>query len=130
MDIAPTILEIMGFKKLSSFQGRNLFSIKDGEEKTILEETYKPEAGRNKFALLKFPWHLIITPEKREYELFDLRKDPEEKENIYKKNSLSQEVISLKQKLDSLALEILKGKQEFKIDNKTAEMLRALGYVK
>jgi len=130
MDIAPTIFEILGFKRLSSFQGRNLFSIKDGEEKTILEETYKPEAGRNKFALLKFPWHLIITPEKREYELFDLRKDPEEKENIYKKNSLSQEVISLKQKLDSLALEILKGKQEFKIDNKTAEMLKALGYVK
>jgi len=129
LDIAPTIMEIMDLNKLSSFQGRSLFSLKK-EELTILEETYKPEAGRDKFALLKFPWHLIITPEKKQYELFNLKDDPEEKKNIYQKNNLPQEVAKLKQKLDSLALQILKGKEEIKIDKKSEEMLRALGYIK
>jgi len=130
LDIAPTIMEIMNFEKLSSFQGRNILFLKDDEELVILEETYTPEAGRDKFALLKFPWHLIITPEKRQYELFNLRDDPEEKKNIYQKDKLPQEAAALKQKLDSLALEILKGKVEVKIDEKSKEILRALGYIK
>lgn len=129
LDIAPTIMGIMGFKQLPSFRGRNLLSLKE-EEITIFEETYKPEAFKDVFALLKFPWHIILTPEKRKYELFDLQKDPEEKENIYQKNGLPQEVVSLKQRLDSFALAILKKKKEIKIDDKTKEMLKALGYIK
>jgi len=129
LDIAPTITEIMGFKKLPSFQGRNLLSLKE-EELTVFEETYKPEAFMDKFAFLKFPWHIILTPEKRKYELYDLRKDPEEKENIYQKNSLPQEVVSLKQKLDSYALEILSRKEKIKIDDETKKMLKALGYIR
>lgn len=129
LDIAPTILKIMGFRKLSSFKGRNLLSLKK-EEITIFEETYKPEAARDKFALHKFPWHLILTPETREYELFDLRKDPDEQDNIYQKNNLPKEVTSLKRKLDSMVLEIMMESREFKVDKQTEDMLRDLGYIK
>jgi len=129
LDIAPTIMRIIGSKNLPSFQGRNLLSL-DDEEIAILEETYKPEAALDKFALLKFPWHLILTPAQRKYELYDLREDPDEKENIYQDIHLPQEVLGLKKKLDSLALEILKGKKEIKIDDDVKEILKALGYIK
>jgi len=129
LDIAPSIMEIMDFDQLPSFQGRNLFSLKD-KEVTIFQETYKPEAFMDVFALLKFPWHLILTPEQREYELYNLREDPAEKENIYQDIHLPPEVLSLKQRLDSFALEILRTKKEIKIDDKTKEMLRGLGYIK
>ena len=129
LDIAPTIMGIMGFKRLPSFQGRNLLFL-DDEEIEILEETYKPEAFLDKFALLKFPWHLILTPAKRKYELYDLSEDPDEKENIYQDIRLPPEVLGLKKKLDSLVLGILKGKKEIKIDDDAKEILRALGYIK
>jgi len=130
LDMAPTVMDLMGFKKLSFYEGRSLLSPKIKEVVTILQETYKPEAHKDKFALLKFPWHLILTPETKEYELFNLRADPFEKENIYQKNHLPQEVISLKKNLDSASIEIIKGKKEIKTDKKFEEMLRALGYIK
>lgn len=129
LDIAPTIMEIMGFKKLPSFQGRNILSL-NNEEITIFEETYQPEAYTDKFAFLKFPWHLILTPKERKYELYDLSEDPDERENIYQDIHLPPEVLSLKKNLDSLALSILKGKKDIKIDDRTKEMLKALGYIK
>jgi membrane-anchored protein YejM (alkaline phosphatase superfamily) len=129
LDLAPTIMEIMNFKQLPSFQGRNLLSPKK-DEVTIFQETYKPEAFMDVFALLKFPWHLILTPQKRKYELYDLREDPEEKENIYQDIHLPHEVIDLRKKLDASAQAILKSKKEIKIDDKSKEMLRALGYIR
>jgi arylsulfatase A-like enzyme len=132
LDIAPTIMEMMGFKNLRSFQGRNLFTLKEGEEITILEETYKPEAVRERLALIRYPWHLIFTPEIAQYELFDLREDPDEKTNIYQESNLLPEVQNLKQELDSRSRKILKDKQEAKItiDQKSKEMLKALGYIR
>ena len=129
LDIAPTIMEIMGFKKLLSFQGRNILSL-NNEEITIFEETYQPEAYTDKFAFLKFPWHLILTPKERKYELYDLSEDPDERKNIYQDIHLPPEVLNLKKNLDSLAISILKGKKDIKIDDRTKEMLKALGYIK
>lgn len=130
LDVAPTIMATMGLKRLSHFQGRNLLLL--GEEKrfAVYQETYMPEAVRDRFALLQFPWHLIFTPEEKTYELFDLKTDPDEKGNIFSGEPLSQEVAKLKKELDSFAREALKEKEEIKIDKKTEEMLRALGYIK
>lgn len=130
LDIAPTIIKLMGFKKLSSFQGRNILRLKRGENLAIYEETYRPESVRNRFALLHYPWHLLFTPEENKFELFDLRKDPEEKENTYQEKNLSAELIKFKSKLESFAREVLKGKEEIKIDKRTEEMMRALGYIR
>ncbi len=129
LDIAPTIMNLMGFKQMPSFQGRNLFSHQK-DDITIFQETYKPEAFMDVFALLKFPWHLIYTPEKSKYELYDLIENPEEKENIYQELHLPHEVLDLKKKLDSLAQAISKNKKEIKIDDEAKEMLKALGYIK
>jgi len=130
LDIAPTVVKTMGLKNFGHFQGRNLLRLKEDKSFCIFEETYKPEAVLDRFALLQIPWHLIFVPEERRYELYNLREDPEESQNIYDKSALPQEVVRIKQKLDSFAREVLKGKEEIRIDKKTEEMLRALGYIK
>ena len=131
LDIAPTIMKVMNFKNYPDFEGRNLLQVDKMEERhLIFEETYQPEAIKNKFAVLQYPWHLIVTPEDRQYEFFNLVKDPEEKENIYGKAGMESELMKLKKRLDAFARDVLKGKEDIKIDDKTREMLRALGYIK
>ncbi len=131
LDIAPTIMESVGLRRLSHFQGRSLLGLERGDKKiSIFQETYKPEAIQDRFALLHHPWHLIITPEDKTYELFNLSDDPDEKENIYEKKALSPDVLSIKKSLDSFARKALEEKLEIKIDDKTKEMLRALGYIR
>ena len=130
LDVAPTLADMLGIKKMPAYQGRNLGRLKKDEKLTIYEETYKPEAIQNRFSILHSPWHLIFTPEEGRYELFDLRNDPQEQKNVYlEKGSLS-EVKHYKQKLDNFARDILRTKEEIKIDQNTKEMLRALGYIR
>lgn len=131
LDIGPTVMHLKGFRRLPHFKGRNLFDLKsDAQSISVFEETYKPEAIRDKFAVLKHPWHLIFTPEESMYELFDLSEDPQEKENIYEEKMLAPEVVELKRNLDSFTRKALEEKLEIKIDDKTKEMLRALGYIR
>jgi membrane-anchored protein YejM (alkaline phosphatase superfamily) len=128
-DIAPTIASLMGIGRVKNFQGRDLVKLKNGETTTVFEETYKPESVRDRFALLDYPWHLISTPQDNRYQLFNIEKDPLERENIYL-SPLPPEVVPLKQKLDERSRTILKNKIDQKVDKKTEEMLKALGYVK
>jgi arylsulfatase A-like enzyme len=130
LDVGPSIADIMGFKIPAYYQGRNLRKLPKGEPLEIFEETYKPEAGRDKFGILAFPWHLIFTPEKQLDEIYNLMKDPEECDNLVLKDSLPPEAISLKQKLEAKTREILKSKEAVKLDKKDEDMLRSLGYIK
>lgn len=130
LDIAPTIMDLMNFKNIPAYQGRNLLRLKKRAPHTILEETYRPEAVKEKFAILQHPWHLITTPEDRKYELYNLDKDLNEKEDIFAKNAQLREVSDLKRKLDEFAREVLNSKVEIKIDKQTEEMLKSLGYIK
>ncbi len=132
LDVGPTVMDLVGFRRLSHFKGRNLFDLKGDAHGShaVFEETFSPEAFRDKFAILKHPWHLILTPEEKTYELFNLSHDPQEKENIFEERDLPQEVIELKKSLDLFARKVLAEKSEIKIDDKTKEMLRALGYIR
>ena len=130
LDVGPSIADIMGFKSPADYQGRNLRKLPKGGPLEIFEETYKPEAGRDKFGILAFPWHLIFTPEKQLDEIYNLMKDPEEYDNLVLKGSLPPKVISLKQKLEAKTREILKSKEAVKLNKKDEDMLRSLGYLK
>jgi arylsulfatase A-like enzyme len=129
LDIAPTIMDTMNFKNTPEFEGRSLFKQKK-RTPPIFEETYKPEAVKDKFAILQYPWHLIITPEDQQYKLYDLENDYDEKENVYPKESHLKEISELKRKLDKFARNVLSGKEEIKIEKDVEEMLKALGYIK
>ena len=130
LDVAPTIMGIMGFEQLPYFQGRDLFKIKKEMDHRIFLQTHTPQAEKDKFAFLSYPWHLIFVPDIREFELFDLEKDPKETSDIFDADNLPEGIISLQRELVSKARSILEAKKSVKIDDKSVEMLRALGYIK
>ena len=132
LDVGPTITRLMGLKPFSYFRGRDLLRLKKGQPLEIFEETYRPEALEgDKFGLLHYPWHLILTPQDSRYELFDWSRDPKERQDLYSRSMVSPaEVQGLKQRLEAFARDVLKGKEEIKIDKKAEEMMRGLGYLK
>jgi arylsulfatase A-like enzyme len=129
IDVAPTALSLMGWKKRPSYRGRNLLDLK-GENPFIFQETYKPESFFDRFAGIHYPWHLIYTPGRQEFELFHLADDPGEKYNVYASRKFSAETVDLRQKVQALARSILSGKPEPKLDKKSTEMLKSLGYIR
>ncbi len=131
LDVAPTIMKIMGFKSPKHFQGKNLLEIKNGSNRRIFQEAHKPLAIKNRFALLQYPWHLISTPEDQKYELFNLEDDPNEKSDIYNNNRKSDLVTQMKKELDSLTRNVLEEKKTApEFDEESKKMLKALGYIK
>jgi arylsulfatase A-like enzyme len=131
LDIAPTITGIMGFKRLPRFLGRDLLRLKKSKSSAIFEETFKPEATRDRFGLLSPPWHLIFTPEDTKYEIFNVEQDPRETATLYAEaKEWPADLAPLKLKLETFAREVLSGKEDVQIDDKTKEMLRALGYIR
>lgn len=130
LDIAPTVMDTMKFKNIPDYQGRNLNKLKKKSRYSIFEETYKPEAVKEKFAIIEYPWHLIFTPEDQQYELYDLQNDFDEKTNIYTEKAQYSEIFELKKKLDEFSRNILRSKEEIKIGKDVEEMLKALGYIK
>lgn len=129
LDVAPTIAGIMAFRGLPGFQGRDLLRLKKNAGTVVFQETYKPEAFQDRFAVLDRPRHLIYGPEAARYELFDLGKDPEEKQDLFAEGGPLQEISELKAKLETFARDVLKNKGDIAIDGKAEEMLKALGYV-
>jgi len=130
LDIAPTIMNTMGFKRLSHFKGRNINDLSEQDDYFIFQETYKPQAIRSKFALLQYPLHLIYTPDSGKYELYDLKNDPEERENIYDEKNKVDQVVNMKKILDDRVRKVIKDKIEIQIDKDTEGMLKTLGYIK
>ena len=130
LDIAPTVMDTMKFKNIPDYRGRNLNKLKKKSRYSIFEETYKPEAVKEKFAIIEYPWHLIFTPEDQQYELYDLHNDFDEKTNIYTEKAQYSEIFELKKKLDEFSRNILRSKEEIKIGKDVEEMLKALGYIK
>jgi arylsulfatase A-like enzyme len=130
LDVAPTILGRMGWKKSPPYyKGRDLLKMKK-VPKLILEETYTPEAIHDRFGMLEYPWHMIYTPATQKYELFHLVADPGEKDDVYERHKNAEEIKKIQEILREKASDILKLKQEVKIDKKSLEMLKSLGYIK
>jgi membrane-anchored protein YejM (alkaline phosphatase superfamily) len=130
LDLAPSILDLMGFKARPSFQGRNIL-IDGGEEgRDIFQETHKPEAYKNRFALLRFPWQLILIPGDQTHELYNLEEDPEQRIDLSAGREGSDILEPMLSLLEEFARDSLKNKAVIKIDKDTEEMLRTLGYIK
>jgi len=129
LDIAPTITQMMGFKTPSFYQGRSLLSPRKNPP-AIFEQTYKPEAAWDKFALWRYPWHLIFTPELNRFELFDLASDPAERTDIFARSAGRNEVQSLRRNLERLTRNVLLNKEVIHLDKATEELLKSLGYIR
>jgi arylsulfatase A-like enzyme len=130
LDVAPTISAMAGIKPFSHFEGRNLLRPDPSKKQMIFEETYRPEAFKDRFGLLSPPWHIILTAQNNRYELYNLKSDPAEKSNLFDGRNWPSELLPLRQKLEGFTRDILSGKEEIQIDDQTKEMLRALGYIR
>jgi arylsulfatase A-like enzyme len=130
LDVAPTVASIMGFRRPDFYQGRDLTRLRKNASLTIYQETFRPEAIRDRFAVLQTPWHLIFTPADNRYELFNQDGDSAEQNNVYDPASLPAGIAALKQALDAFARDVLGHKEDVPVTDRNQEMLKSLGYVK
>jgi arylsulfatase A-like enzyme len=129
LDVAPTVLHMMGLGELRHFQGENLFDLPRGTHRKVFQQAHRPLAHKDRFALLHYPWHLIFTPVDNAYELYDLSQDAYETRNLFRE-PLAEPARSLKAELDAFARRVLNDKIDPKFDKQSERMLKALGYIK
>jgi arylsulfatase A-like enzyme len=80
IDLAPTILDELGFEDLPDPAGSSLFG---ASARTLLAETHPPEATRTLFCARDDQYKLIFAPDTDEFELFRLGPDPLELDNVF-----------------------------------------------
>lgn len=98
IDIAPTILDYFGIEIPETFQGTSLLPLIRGElfkqKKIVISECYQKNGimkrnRHNGFILLairKQEWKYIFDEEKKTEFLFNIDEDPQEKNNLIKRN--------------------------------------------
>ncbi len=100
MDILPTIIEAAGLKISHDVEGKSLLSTliegKDAEIFSTRPQIYTWLQDYKKHAIRLGDWKLVKDTEKSSYELYNLKNDLEEKEDLAKKNpSKTKELLSL-----------------------------------
>ncbi len=130
LDIAPTVLSRMGWKKPSFYQGEDILKPDARRDSLIFQETYSPEAASDRFAGIQYPWHLIFNPEKADFLLYRLDHLDDPPADVYSRRQNDAPVVDLTRKVVEKSLQILKHKKEVVRDEGSLEMLKSLGYVK
>jgi arylsulfatase A-like enzyme len=130
LDIAPTLLDLIGFNGVRGLPGRDLLTLPKGASIPIFAETYRPESDRNRFALIEAPWHMILDPETGRHKIYNMSADPSESVNLWNTAAVPPEVArDFEKRLNDFAREILTLKKETTVDAKTEERLKSLGYL-
>ena len=75
-DIAPTILQYLGFEREPAMEGRSLLDSPAPERDAVFSQY-----GNLRYSLRTRDWKLIET-RRRRIELYDLRRDPGEQANV------------------------------------------------
>jgi arylsulfatase A-like enzyme/Tfp pilus assembly protein PilF len=133
IDIMPTILDYIGIESPEEVQGTSILSLvkNDGEDLAGYSETYYPR--------IHFGWSELISIRKNGYkyidapkpELYDLRVDPGEMNNLYqeKKEVAEQFKSELNQIIQKYANREDKKTARAQLDQETVRKLRTLGYL-
>lgn len=80
MDLAPTILDLVGLPPLPGARGQSLLG---AHEALLISETHTPEADRTLLALRDERFKLLYFPDERRFEMYDLERDPGELTDVY-----------------------------------------------
>ncbi len=125
MDLVPTIVDHLGFEVPSDFQGKSLLPAITKDKpisEGIISEMYKKKKavlrkkiGESMFSYRTNRWKFIVDEEDNRTELYDLSKDPKEKNNIVNlQDEVTKELASiikehqLKEQRDKKSREVLK----------------------
>ena len=126
-------LRFRGIASTSDGQWDDFEKDREGAKEEPLTEkpgVDEPEADFNRFSILSFPFHLIFTLKTNTYELYDVSDDPMERSDQYREREKEPKIDQLKQKVNDYARKALANRSVQKKDEKTVEMLKALGYIK
>jgi arylsulfatase A-like enzyme len=114
VDFAPTFMELAGLKPAADMQGRSLVPLFLGERpsdwRTSFYYRYYHDPGdhntRAHYGVRTDSHKLIYFWKKDQWEMYDLRNDPEELKNLYNEPSQTETVARLKQELFRLKKEV------------------------
>ncbi len=131
VDILPTILDILDIKKEYKFDGESLLPLIKGRGKKIknfiIADTTLDDAHPH-ICIRTAEWKLIINENNKKYELYNLKDDPEEKNNLYGiEKEKVRELKEILKKYYSFEKQ-QKTAEEPDIDEEVARRLKDLGY--
>ncbi|TKX61664.1 sulfatase [Halorubrum sp. ASP1] len=129
LDIAPTVTELAGVSTPDTYRGRSLLDAAgSGEDVDVISETWSDDD--HKLSIRTTDWKFIWDRATDEQELYDLRADPEETENL---------VEAEPERAEEFRDRIVKHIEELRVtnetlpdvamDSKTEERLKDLGYL-
>lgn len=134
--IARTIIELCNIEN-SSFIGEDLFDISDSDGETtdsyVISENFgvSKDAKYQKVAIYDGSIKLIKNINQQTFELYDLKKDQQEKENLFL--SQQEDIIRIKDRLLAKLLEFnqesLLNEEKVELKKEEIERLKALGYI-
>lgn len=132
VDVAPTVLEVMGLHVPSEMKGRSLVTILDGHDETDLHDrallVESPAYGPDSTAIVSGRHKLIVRTDGHEL-LFDLVDDPLERTNLSADDPTT--TTNLRTRMAGMISAPADGAEgeRLEMDEETEEQLRALGYV-
>jgi choline-sulfatase len=133
LDVAPTILQIVEIPRPPQMQGRGLLASILGKSQTpvpIYSESLFAHLhfGWGTLHCLHFGWNKLILSKRPE--LFDLEKDPGERNNLFAENRAM--VVEYKHRLEEIVTTYTRNlpqKDPPKLSEEALNKLRALGYI-
>ena len=131
IDVAPTLCGLVGISAAKGFVGESLVSLegRGGADRPVLSQ--ETMWGVNKNALRRDGFKIIVKSSPAKYELYDIKKDPGEQNNIASKNSVR--CGKMAAEVDGM-IEAAGGRQLLRqkaaISEEDINALRSLGYVK
>ena len=133
LDLAPTILELVGSPVPSSMEGRSLLPLLRGESGNRIVYSVRDKRGERRFSARSRDYHLIWHALEDRWFFFDIVADPKEVRDLHPSGSA--EEVRLRQGLEAWVAEydaVSRGAspgETIPLDSDKAEELRALGYV-
>lgn len=115
-DIMPTLLDLLDIKK-PEYLNNNLLS----EKKDFAFSEVENKNPYRKVAILNNSWKLIYTIGEKNFELYDLKEDPSEVNNLAKSNPAV---------VDELKKVLFDTMEVIELDEETLEKLKSLGYIR
>lgn len=145
IDIAPTIIDLLGFTVPKGFAGRSLVRVMEGrmtEDVPVFSEATKPHGeieletafknDRKAKCVYMGGWKFIWVPHLNDQEeLYNLTLDRSELRNLLKESVHSDKVKAMRWALRQWTLEVSKVAlgRSYEMDEETREKLKTLGYV-
>jgi len=96
LDLAPTILDLLGIEEIQEFQGKSSLPLVKGtetyEKRNVISEGLRDERDGSivksySYRTEKWKFILVVNGDKRRCELYDLEKDPEETDDLARKEA-------------------------------------------